>query len=92
MVQASVVGLPSQKYGEEVVAFLQHRCEHEKPSLQTLRSFVHESLGWHKAPVRIFWLGEDEDFPKTGSGKIMKHVLRDDAVRLLESAPLMAKL
>lgn len=43
-------------------------------------------LGRHKAPVHIFWLGEDCDaeVPLTGSGKIKKFVLRDVAEGLLK--------
>jgi len=87
-----VVGLPSSKYGEVVTAVLQHRLRQTKPSAQNVRAFVRETLGWHKAPVHVFWLGEKEDFPKTGSGKIKKHELKKMAIQLLESAPVVAKL
>lgn len=70
IVQASVVGVSDPKYGEIVAAFLQNRTKQEKPSPETLRAFVRERLGWHKAPVYVWWLDEGEDFPKTGSGKI----------------------
>ena len=60
--------------------------------MQDIRAFVREKLGWHKAPVHLFWLGEKEDFPKTGSGKIKKHEIRDWVVQLLEDAPAIAKL
>ncbi|CZR54814.1 related to long-chain-fatty-acid-CoA ligase [Phialocephala subalpina] len=88
VVQSSVVGIPCPKYGETVAAFLQHRPQNEKPPLEVLRKFVHETLGWHKAPVHIWWLSEGEDFPKTGSGKIKKHVLRVRGERLQKSAAL----
>ncbi len=35
----------------------------------------------------MFWIGDDgvgSEFPKTGSGKIMKHVLRDIGERLVK--------
>jgi acyl-CoA synthetase (AMP-forming)/AMP-acid ligase II len=43
-------------------------------------------LGRHKAPVHVFWLGEDcsGEVPLTGSGKIKKFVLRDVAEELLK--------
>lgn len=76
IIQSSVVGLPDRKYGEVVSAFLQPRMSEKRPSVEELRDFVRKTLGWHKAPVHVFWLEEGEDFPKTGSGKIQKHVLR----------------
>lgn len=75
-----------------VAALLQHRKRQKKPSLQDVRAFVRETLGWHKAPVHVFWLGEKEDFPKTGSGKTKKHEVKDMVIHLLENAPAVAKL
>lgn len=92
IVQAGVVGFPSSKYGEVVAAVLQHRPRETKPSANDIRAFVRETLGWHKAPIHVFWLGEAEDFPRTGSGKIKKYELKDKLVQLVESAPAVAKL
>lgn len=83
VLQSSVIGLPDAKYGEIVCAFLQPRQHEQLPSAEHLRDFVRQSLGWHKAPVHIFWLGEGEEFPKTGSGKIQKHILRDQGKQRL---------
>lgn len=44
--------------------------------MSELQKHVRDRLAWHKAPVYVFWLQENEDFPKTGSGKIMKFVLQ----------------
>lgn len=76
ILQASVVGVADARYGEVVAAFLQKRSGCAVVQTEELRSFVQETLGWHKAPVHIYWLGDGEDFPKTGSGKIQKHLLR----------------
>ena len=58
----------------------------EKPDLTEVQAWVRKVLGRHKAPVHIFWLGEDCDaeVPLTGSGKIRKFVLRDVAESLLK--------
>jgi acyl-CoA synthetase (AMP-forming)/AMP-acid ligase II len=47
---------------------------------------VRKVLGRHKAPVHVFWLGEDcsDEVPLTGSGKIKKFVLREVAEGLLK--------
>lgn len=92
IVQASVVGIADAKYGEAVGAFLQQRALQRRPSTPALREFVRQTLGWHKAPVHVFWLGQDEDFPKTGSGKIKKHVLKEQGEELLKRSARTAKL
>jgi acyl-CoA synthetase (AMP-forming)/AMP-acid ligase II len=58
----------------------------DKPSFDEVRSWVRKVLGRHKAPVHVFWLGEDcsGEVPLTGSGKIKKFVLRDVAEELLK--------
>ncbi|TVY26056.1 putative acyl-CoA synthetase [Lachnellula hyalina] len=92
IIQASVIGIADTKYGEAVGAFLQHRTTHEQPSQEELAKFVRETLGWHKAPVHVFWLSVDEDFPKTGSGKIKKHVLKEKGAELIRKDMRSAKL
>ena len=92
IVQASVVGLPDPKYGEVVCAFLQPRLGEARPSLDKLREFVRQVLGRHKAPVHAFWLEEEEDFPKTGSGKIQRYVLKEQAKQRLKRGKVMSKL
>jgi long-chain acyl-CoA synthetase len=87
-----VVGIADARYGEAVGAFLQQRVYQDKPSPSQLQEFVRETLGWHKAPTHVWWLGPDEDFPKTGSGKIKKIVLKEKGETLLKKAARTAKL
>jgi acyl-CoA synthetase (AMP-forming)/AMP-acid ligase II len=56
-------------------------------TLDEVRSWVRKVLGRHKAPMHVFWLGEDcaDEIPLTGSGKIKKFVLRDVAENLLKT-------
>jgi len=77
VLEVSVVGVKDEKYGEIVYAFFQQRSKKNRPSLKEIREFVRETLGWHKAPAHVFWFGKGEDFPRTGSGKIKKHVLKE---------------
>jgi acyl-CoA synthetase (AMP-forming)/AMP-acid ligase II len=84
VIQSSVVGVPDEKYGEVVGAFLEGRTQ-QRPSRAELREYVRQTLGWHKAPVHIFWLMEGESFPKTGSGKVQKHILKVKAQALLRN-------
>lgn len=80
ILEASIVGLPNERYGEVVGAFLRSdQASSVRPSHSELVVWVRQTLGRQKAPEYIFWLGDEDigaDFPKTGSGKIQKHILR----------------
>jgi|TARA_R110002003_G_scaffold64_1_gene5961 acyl-coenzyme A synthetase/AMP-(fatty) acid ligase len=57
-----------------------------KPVDAELQQWVGENLGRHKVPKWVFWVGEDgvlKEFPKTGSGKHQKHVLREVGRKLV---------
>jgi acyl-CoA synthetase (AMP-forming)/AMP-acid ligase II len=87
LAEVSVVGLPDDRYGEVVSAFLRLGDSTAKPSNVEIRKWVGYTLGRHKIPVHVFWVGKRgvaEDFPKTGSGKHQKHVLREMGKRLLQ--------
>jgi acyl-CoA synthetase (AMP-forming)/AMP-acid ligase II len=83
--RAIVVGVSHPRYVEVPAAFLLHEEGTEKPDLEEVKTWVRKVLGRHKAPVHIFWLGEDcnAEVPLTGSGKIKKFVLRDVAEGIL---------
>lgn len=77
--QASVVGVPNDKYGETVGAFLELREGASKPSDDDIRKWVRKELAHFKAPVNIWWLGDKKipkEWPKTMSGKVSKPDLR----------------
>ena len=74
-----MVAIKDEKYGEVVGAFLRLNADCSKPSLEEIRAWVKEAMGSHKAPQYVFWIGGPgvgEDYPKTGSGKHQKHILR----------------
>jgi acyl-CoA synthetase (AMP-forming)/AMP-acid ligase II len=83
--RAIVVGVSHPRYVEVPAAFLLREQGAEKPGLEEVKKWVRKILGRHKAPVHVFWLGEDcdSDVPLTGSGKIKKFVLKDVAEGLL---------
>jgi acyl-CoA synthetase (AMP-forming)/AMP-acid ligase II len=93
--KAIVVGVKHSRYGEVVAAFLQ-RAEgataEDKSSLNDddIREWVRMTLGRHKAPAHVFWLGEDgipSSIPLTGSGKVRKF----EFVKLAEQILLTQK-
>ncbi len=74
-----VVGVPSKKYGEEVVAFVQLK-EGEMATEEELKDFCKDKIAFHKIPAYFFFVDE---YPTTASGKIQKYKLREEATRLL---------
>jgi len=77
----SVVGVPSQKYGEEVAAFIKLK-EGKTSSEKEIKEFCMEGISRFKIPKYIFFTSE---FPMTASGKIRKVELREIAKKKIEA-------
>ncbi|NQU66066.1 MAG: AMP-binding protein [SAR324 cluster bacterium] len=77
VMDVQVVGVPSEKYGEEVVAYVQLRPE-EKSDGDELRAFCKDKIAYHKIPAFFLFT---EEYPVTASGKIQKYKLREDATK-----------
>ena len=75
-----VVGVPSLKYGEEVVAYVQLKSG-AAPSQEEMREFCQGQIAFHKIPAYFFFV---DQYPTTASGKIQKYKLREQAVAALE--------
>lgn len=74
-----VVGVPSQKYGEEVGAFIKKRPGTELNEEDVI-DFCRGKISRYKIPKYIFFV---DDFPMTASGKIQKYKLRELSLTLL---------
>jgi fatty-acyl-CoA synthase len=74
-----VVGIPDEKFGEEVVAFVV-AVPGSETDAEEIRDFCRERLARFKVPRHVFFVDE---FPMTVTGKIQKFVLRQQAVALL---------
>ncbi len=72
--EVAIVGLPDDKFGETVGAFIRPAEGHEVDKV-TLFDYLRQHLAKHKTPKQ--WFSVDQ-FPLTGSGKIQKFKLRDD--------------
>ncbi|HIG42972.1 MAG: AMP-binding protein [bacterium] len=70
--EVAVVGLPDERMGEIVGAFLR-AAPGETLNRETLFAYLREHLSPQKTPARWYEL---EEFPLTGSGKIQKFELR----------------
>ena len=69
-----VVGVPHERYGEEVLACVIPRDPAAPPSLAELRAFCDGRLAHYKIPSRLRIL---DAFPMTVSGKVRKVELRE---------------
>jgi fatty-acyl-CoA synthase len=75
-----VVGIPDEKYGEIIGAFIIKEEEtHLTP--EDVRDYAANKIARYKVPKHVFFVNE---FPLTASGKIMKFKLREQAVELLK--------
>ncbi|WP_321428473.1 AMP-binding protein [uncultured Methanolobus sp.] len=77
---AQVVGIPDEKYGEIVGAFIV-KDENSDITEEDVRDFALARIARYKVPKHVFFV---DDYPLTASGKIQKFKLRDLAVELLE--------
>ncbi len=80
ILDVQVVGIPSEKYGEEVAAYIILR-EDETADSEELRQFCTDKIAFHKIPAFFFFVDE---YPATASGKIQKYKLREQATSMLE--------
>jgi acyl-coenzyme A synthetase/AMP-(fatty) acid ligase len=74
-----VVGVPESASGESVIAFVVVAEGAAEPALERiLRKLCNEHLEDHKVPRRVHFVAE---IPKTDSGKVRRHVLRDSLIQ-----------
>ncbi|MDR0507860.1 MAG: AMP-binding protein [Dysgonamonadaceae bacterium] len=74
-----VVGVPSDKYGEEVGAFI-IQYENSALTAEDVKEFCRGKIARHKIPKYVFFVKE---YPLTGSGKIQKFKLKDIAAKMI---------
>ncbi|KIX10049.1 uncharacterized protein Z518_01130 [Rhinocladiella mackenziei CBS 650.93] len=83
--EVSVVGLPDERYGEVVAAFVirkHHLPPGEKDiTVEEVRNWVKERMSHHLVPKYVFFVSE---YPKTASGKIRKWPPQPVPARLIE--------
>ncbi|KAJ8113957.1 hypothetical protein OPT61_g4040 [Boeremia exigua] len=80
--EVSVAGLPDERYGEVVAAFVvKQEGEEGNITADEVRSWVREKLSHHLVPKYVFFV---QDYPKTPSGKIQKFKLRESGIKWLQ--------
>lgn len=75
-----VVGIPDEKYGEIVGAFI-IREDGADILEEDVRDYAIQRIARYKVPKHVFFVDE---FPLTASGKVQKFKLREMAVELLK--------
>ena len=77
-----VIGVPDEKYGEELMAWIVLRPGAAPISAAALREFCAGRLSHHKIPRYVHVV---DSFPMTVTGKVRKVEMREQAVGLLKS-------
>lgn len=76
---AQVVGVPDDKYGEEVCAWIRMRPDRPPLTVDALRYFASGKLAHYKIPRYVHVV---EEFPMTVTGKVRKIEMRERSVEL----------
>ncbi|SDI52589.1 fatty-acyl-CoA synthase [Actinokineospora alba] len=80
VLDAQVIGVPDERYGEELMAWIRMRAGAEPLTAESVREFCAGKLAHYKIPRYVHVV---EEFPMTVTGKIRKVEMRQAAVELL---------
>jgi fatty-acyl-CoA synthase len=76
VLEAAVIGVPDEKWGEAGHAFVQLRPGAAPVSAAEVVQFCRSALAAYKAPRQVTFV---EEFPRTAAGKVRKHLLASSA-------------
>jgi len=80
ILDVQVIGVPDDRYGEEVMAWVIPRAGAEPPTAETLRAFCTGRLASYKIPRYVKVV---DSFPLTVTGKVRKTEMRERSIREL---------
>jgi fatty-acyl-CoA synthase len=72
ILEAAVIGVPDEKWGEVGCAYLLARPGHALPPAPEIVAFCKQGMASYKAPRKFIPV---KDFPRTAAGKVQKHLL-----------------
>lgn len=75
-----VFGVPDQKYGEELCAWISLKAE-QTSSEEEIRDFCKGQIAHYKIPKVVIFV---DSFPMTATGKIQKFAMRDAMVERMK--------
>ena len=74
-----VIGVPDEKYGEEIMACIILK-EPGSVTKEEMSKYIKASMARHKVPKYIEFVNS---FPMNAAGKILKYKMREEAVERL---------
>ncbi|MFJ9781283.1 AMP-binding protein [Amycolatopsis sp. NPDC101161] len=80
ILDAQVIGVPDEKYGEELMAWIRMREGAEPLTAEKVREFCEGKLARYKVPRYVHVV---EEFPMTVTGKVRKVEMREKSISLL---------
>ena len=80
ILDAQVIGVPDERYGEELMAWIQLRDGVADLTADDVREFATGKIARHKIPRYVHVVKE---FPMTVTGKVRKVAMREESVDLL---------
>ncbi len=80
VLDAQVIGVPDERYGEELMAWVRMREGADPLDAEAVREFCRGKLAHYKIPRYVHVV---DDFPMTVTGKVRKIEMREEAVELL---------
>ncbi|AGL02709.1 AMP-binding protein [Desulfoscipio gibsoniae] len=83
-----VVGVPSEKYGEEVMAFIQLKAG-SRVSVEDIKNYCSGKIARYKIPSYIHFV---DGYPTTANGKVQKFKLREMGIKELSRYENVANL
>ncbi|WP_020108491.1 AMP-binding protein [Nocardia sp. 348MFTsu5.1] len=81
ILDAQVIGVPDEKYGEELMAWIQLRDGAGTFTVDDLKAFADGKIARHKIPKYVHVVDE---FPMTVTGKVRKVQMRQQALEILD--------
>ena len=80
LLDAQVIGVPDERYGEELMVWVRMREGVDPLTVESLRTFCTGRIAHYKIPRYVHVV---EEFPMTVTGKVRKVQMREEAIRLL---------
>ena len=77
---AQVIGVPDEKYGEEICAWIRMKPGRQALDADAVKAFATGKLAHYKIPHYVHIV---DDFPMTITGKVRKVDMREETVRIL---------
>ncbi|MBR8744665.1 AMP-binding protein [Nocardiopsis sp. MG754419] len=81
LLDAQVIGVPDERYGEELMVWVRMREGAAPLTAASLRAFCEGRIAHYKIPRYVHVVDE---FPMTVTGKVRKVQMREEALRLLD--------